>query len=273
MSSLSLALLLSLSPAAAPDDAAVSSAAIPSTTQARQKTDTGKKKRRAKRRARQRELSEVLALSPPTAPLVASTPKLPAAPAIAPSPSPVKAGSPPSLVVPKTALNLGALMWPGLLLCLGAGALVFFRRKSTSGRSLDVVESVSVGKGRDLVVVDVAGSRMLLGCTDGGIAVLEKALPRHAPRVQPSGPQSASHEGSVAAALSTAFRNAMSRLKTKRRSTAAFERHLEATDGVASSEQEDLARKLKARMGTREVTSPGFNLNAQTSTRGKAVRA
>lgn len=279
MSPLALALALSLSPAAAPD----AENAERVDTKVEQKSDkraraAKAKKRRQRRRATQRDLAEVLALEP--APAAAAT-TLPTAPALAATtPEPALGGKPtknvatPSLSVPQTSLSLAGLMWPGLLLCTLAGAVLFFRRKRTQTRSLDVVEAVSVGKGRDLVVVDVAGSRMLLGCTDGGISVLEKSLPRHTPLSPNASHERASAgEGSVAAALVQALRGSFSRLKGNVSNTAAFEQHLESTEGAPCSEQEELARKLQARINSRkEATNPGFELG-RINTRSKAVRA
>lgn len=285
MSPLALALALTLSPAAAPDATGAPDAKVERTKEKRVRAAKAKK-RRQRRRAAKRDLAEVLALEPPaemaagkplpTAPALAGAiaPPANAVPAAGKTASTATSSAPSGLTIPKTSLSLAGLMWPGLLLCTLAGAVVFFRRKRTSTRSLDVVEAVSVGKGRDLVVVDVGGSRMLLGCTDGGISVLEKSLPRHVPRSAPNvHERGAAKEGSVAAALVQALRGSVSRLKGGISNTAAFEQHLESTEGAPCSEQEELARKLQARINNRqEVTNPGFELG-RLSGRGKAVRA
>ena len=203
MSALALAASLLLAPAAAPDSAAVSTTSAPDDDIGTRKAKDRKAKRTRRKKSERESLAEVLALEPPAAsaaPIRDTTAekKVPTAP---PLPAAVRATSgvttpattpnaTPSFIVPSAGVGLATLFWPGLLLVLGAVALLVLKRRQLHGGMLNVVETVAVGRGRDLVVVDVGGSRMLLGCTDGGIAVLEKSLTqRSAQRTTPSASQ------------------------------------------------------------------------------------
>lgn len=67
--------------------------------------------------------------------------------------------------------------WPGIaafvVLC-GAAGFVLWKKKqtSTSARLLTLKDAVAVGKGRSLIVADVAGRRVLLSSSEAGIAML-----------------------------------------------------------------------------------------------------
>jgi flagellar biogenesis protein FliO len=70
---------------------------------------------------------------------------------------------------------------PGILPSVGAGILVAAvggalwlqkKKRKADGINLRVLESASLGRGRDLIVVQHANRRILLGVTDHGISVL-----------------------------------------------------------------------------------------------------
>jgi len=103
----------------------------------------------------------------------------PAAPAPAPEPTlaPAAAQAVPPAVAPELprqdASPLRGLLLPGgALLALGGVALLFTLRKGRAPGALRIVESVSMGPKRSLVIAKVGDEELVLGCSEAGISLL-----------------------------------------------------------------------------------------------------
>lgn len=109
----------------------------------------------------------------------------PVAVAEAPAGKDVKAKTEPvSLAPSSTSPTPGQLFVLGLLLLGVVGAGVLLRRRTVvEQQHLAVVASRTLGRGKQLIVVDAGDSRLLLGVTEQGITLLSStASHHHAPR-------------------------------------------------------------------------------------------
>jgi len=109
-------------------------------------------------------------IAAPAAPIAAPA----AAGAPEPAPPPASADAPRSAEAKgEEASPLRGLLLPGgALLALGGVALLFTLRKSRAPGSLQIVESVSVGPKRSLVIAKVGDEELVLGCSEAGISLL-----------------------------------------------------------------------------------------------------
>jgi flagellar biogenesis protein FliO len=96
----------------------------------------------------------------------------------------VKAKAEPlSLAPSSTSPTPGQLFVLGLLLLGVVGAGVLLRRRTVvEQQHLAVVASRTLGRGKQLIVVDAGDSRLLLGVTEQGITLLSSTASHHAPR-------------------------------------------------------------------------------------------
>ena len=187
MDFLALALALAAAPApAAPAPATPNAAAAPAATSLDRKLDMALAAARA---------SAANAATPGAVP----APVALAAPAATAVTAESAAARPAAAAAPLT-LKPAEGSWTGLggaaLLAAVAGAAWWLKRKrSALPAGLRVVQHASLGKGRDLVVVDHQGRRLLLGVTGSGISVLRDddappapAAPRSAPAPESAAP-------------------------------------------------------------------------------------
>lgn len=111
----------------------------------------------------------------------------PAAPPPEPAPAPAAVQAVPPAVAPELprqdASPLRGLLLPGgALLALGGVALLFTLRKGRAPGALRIVESVSMGPKRSLVIAKVGDEELVLGCSEAGISLLStRNDPRPAP--------------------------------------------------------------------------------------------
>ena len=90
---------------------------------------------------------------------------------------------PVSLAPSSTSPTPGQLFVLGLLLLGVVGAGVLLRRRTVvEQQHLAVVASRTLGRGKQLIVVDAGDSRLLLGVTEQGITLLSSTATHHAPR-------------------------------------------------------------------------------------------
>jgi flagellar biogenesis protein FliO len=91
----------------------------------------------------------------------------------------------PTAPAPARPLDLGGASTPSLggaaaavalLVALGVVALVLSRRRRSSGRLVEILETTALGPKRSLVVARVGGELLLLGASEAGIAVLPARL-------------------------------------------------------------------------------------------------
>ena len=148
----------------------------------------------------------------------------------APTPAPTL----PDEVLGQTRMTQPSTTWLLLLLSAVAVAAVFaVRRRRRAVGALSVVDSASIGKGRQLLVVEVGGERMLLAASEGGVAVLKHNL-----RLAPRRAEAAAERGSALSFLSD--------LLTGRgltpRPQSSFASVLD--EGVEPSEESELRRQL-----------------------------
>ena len=88
-----------------------------------------------------------------------------------------------SLAPSSTSPTPGQLFVLGLLLLGVVGAGVLLRRRTVvEQQHLAVVASRTLGRGKQLIVVDAGDSRLLLGVTEQGITLLSSTATHHAPR-------------------------------------------------------------------------------------------
>ena len=119
------------------------------------------------------------------APVVAAAaPVAAVAPVVAAVGTEVKAKAEPvSLAPSSTSPTPGQLFVLALLLLGVVGAGVLWRRRTVvEQQHLAVVASRTLGRGKQLIVVDAGDSRLLLGVTEQGITLLSSTATHHAPR-------------------------------------------------------------------------------------------
>lgn len=98
---------------------------------------------------------------------------------------------PVSLAPSSTSPTPGQLFVLGLLLLGVVGAGVLLRRRTVvEQQHLAVVASRTLGRGKQLIVVDAGDSRLLLGVTEQGITLLSSTASHHAPRASQAPMQS-----------------------------------------------------------------------------------
>ena len=134
-----------------------------------------------------------VAAAPVAAAPVAEAPVAAAVPvAEAPAGKEVKAKAEPvSLAPSSTSPTPGQLFVLGLLLLGVVGAGVLLRRRTVvEQQHLAVVASRTLGRGKQLIVVDAGDSRLLLGVTEQGITLLSSTASNHAPRTSQAPMQS-----------------------------------------------------------------------------------
>ena len=127
----------------------------------------------------------VVAAPVAAAPVVAAAaPVAAVAPVVAAVGTEVKAKAEPvSLAPSSTSPTPGQLFVLALLLLGVVGAGVLLRRRTVvEQQHLAVVASRTLGRGKQLIVVDAGDSRLLLGVTEQGITLLSSTASHHAPR-------------------------------------------------------------------------------------------
>jgi|GEM_PF-1739381 len=228
-----------------------------------------KHKKRSRRKAKRhkknaRELSALLSLdaagdAPLTAPASASpaptsTPTAPSKAAVsvastttpASSSTPAPSASPRPLPLAATLQGgeLAKAMVPLVILALFALALTTWRKRKHGVDAVKVLESTTIGKGRQILVVEVAGQHLLLGSCEGGISVLKDRVDLK--RMQP---QSSVVDDEVAGGHPAidAVRRLLGLPSQQPPTTASFESHL-TSEASSCVEDEELRRKLSARL-------------------------
>jgi flagellar biogenesis protein FliO len=140
------------------------------------------------------------------------------------------------------------LSFPLLILCGLLGAAAIFRRKKIFPSTIKVVESVALGKSRNLVIADVAGKRMLIGSSEAGISLLADDVPIdfEATASQESANTLTEQFGGPANAAA----GLLNRLRgPKRKAEESFDSHLSRAPSPSFNEGDELRAKLAARLG------------------------
>jgi len=162
----------------------------------------------------------------------------------APTPNTAKLGKEPSLTSIVMKLSFPLLILGGIL-----AGVALFRRKSILPRSIKVLESVTLGKSRNLVIADVAGRRMLIGSSEAGITLLSDDIPVE----EPLDDFSQTHDNSLTddfPAPANAASGLMNRLRGRKRAPVeSFDSHLPRSAPQSFDESAELRAKLAARLG------------------------
>jgi flagellar protein FliO/FliZ len=95
-----------------------------------------------------------------------------APPALTPPPTLALTGASPSIPSAPSSFSPGSLAAGLLLAALAVAALVLARRRQRVARVVEIVETASLGPRRSLVVARVGDELLLLGSSEGGIALL-----------------------------------------------------------------------------------------------------
>jgi flagellar biogenesis protein FliO len=90
-------------------------------------------------------------------------------------------GVPMSVSATSIAPLVTKLAMPAMLFVALLGGLLLIARKKAPGRHVRVMEMTTLGKGRSVVVADVAGKTVLLGVSEGGVTLLMDELPITSP--------------------------------------------------------------------------------------------
>jgi flagellar biogenesis protein FliO len=120
-----------------------------------------------------------------------------------------------------------ALLWAPVVL-FGAAALVLRRHKrSGAAGRMRIVDTLHIGKGRSILIVDVRGREVLVAATEGGVSLLETPLPAAPPA--PEAPAD--------------LLGSRPRISVTAHDEAAFERHLDK-QAPRCVEDEELSKKI-----------------------------
>ena len=168
--------------------------------------------------------------------------------------APVKSATPLSktLKSPNDSVISSIVMKMSLPLLILAGllaAVALFRRKSIIPRSIKVLESVTLGKNRNLVIADVAGRRMLIGSSEAGITLISDDIPMDEP-LDDFSQTNANSLTDDFPPVPTAASGLLNRLKGKKRAPVeSFDSHLPRQAPPSFDESAELRAKLAARLG------------------------
>lgn len=128
-------------------------------------------------------VAAAVAAAAPVAAVAAPVAAVVAAPVAAVGTDAKAKAEPLSLAPSSTSPTPGQLFVLGLLLLGVVGAGVLLRRRTVvEQQHLAVVASRTLGRGKQLIVVDAGDSRLLLGVTEQGITLLSSTATHHAPR-------------------------------------------------------------------------------------------